>query len=78
MNTLYDVVLNFFRNTFFIQGRFDALSNCKWEIGGSTIALGDWLSHTATIITLVALALVAFRFVWWLVRLVGRGFTLRG
>lgn len=70
---MYQIIYDFFAGTLFAGA--PALT---WQVGGQSLTLEAWLSHSATIITLVVLALVAFKFVWWLVRLVARGFTLRG
>lgn len=70
---MYQVIYDFFVGTL-----FDGAPSLSWTIGGQSVTLTEWLGHTSTIIVLGVLAFVAFRFVWWLVRLVGRGFTLRG
>ena len=70
---MYQVIYDFFVGTL-----FGGAPSLTWTIGGQSVTLSEWLSHTATIVVLAVLAFVAFRFVWWLVRLVGRGFTLRG
>ena len=62
----------------FIYSLLDGLPAMEWEIGGVSIDLQSWITCTASLIVVGVLLFTAFKFVWWLVRLVGNGFMLRG
>lgn len=63
---MYTIVYDFFNDHL-----FNGAPLASWEIGGVTFDMAEWLSHTATIVTLAVLALTAFKFVWWLAKFVG-------
>lgn len=69
---MYQIVYDFFETNL-----FDGAVNASWQIGGATLTAAQWLSHTATIIVLAVLAITAFKFVWWLARVVGNAFMMR-
>lgn len=69
---MYQIIYDFFATYL-----FDGAAACSWEIGGATLTLSQWLSHTAAIIVLAVLAITAFKFVWWLAKSVGNAFLLR-
>lgn len=73
--TLYEIIYDFM-SSIFNMGNLGA-SDAYWNIGGFDFCLDEWLAHSATIIVICLLLFVAFRFVWWLVRLVANGFALR-
>lgn len=63
---MYQVIFDFF-NTYL----FDGAPSASWTIGGATISMSQWLSHTATIITLALLFVVAVKFIVWLTKIIG-------
>lgn len=63
---MYQIVYDFFITYLFAEA-----PSASWNIGGVDFAMGQWLSHTATIITLAILIVVAFKFVAWLVKVIG-------
>lgn len=63
---MYQVIYDFFA-TFLFQGA----PASSWEIGGVSVTLSEWLSHTATIVVLALLFVVACKFVVWLTKVVG-------
>lgn len=69
---MYQIVYDFFNDTL-----FGGAPASTFEIGGVSYALGEWLSHSATILVLCVLAFTAFKFVWWLAKCVGNAFLLR-
>lgn len=73
---MYGVIFDWFASLFAGNGSAD-LGSMSFQIGGVGVSGSDWLCHTATIIVLAVLCLVAFKFVWWLVRLVANGFSMR-
>ena len=80
---LWDVVRDFFVQHIFgvvdsagtqFAGKIgSSMSNVDdvFHVGTATISMGDWLSTTASVVVLIALSFVAFRFVWWLTKVVG-------
>lgn len=63
---MYQVIYDFF-STYLFNGAPSA----SWQIGGVSMNMGQWLSHTATIIVLALLFVVAVKFVVWLTKIVG-------
>lgn len=73
--TLYQVIYDFFATSCGLAS--SSLSSYVFTIGGSSVDMGVWLSHTASVITFTLLIVVAFKFTWWLVKLVSHAFMLR-
>lgn len=67
---LYEIVFDFFETHVFVPS---AAPQITYNVGDGTLTMADWLNHTATIATLVALVLACFLFVRWLVKLIGNG-----
>lgn len=73
---MYGVIYDWFI-TLFVGDAVGDLDEMTFNIGGYDLTAPAWLAHTATIIVLAVLCFVAFKFVWWLVRLVANGFSMR-
>lgn len=69
--TLYGVILDFFATYVFPSAD---VASVNLPIGDATLSLADWLSHTATIVVLVLLAVVAGKAICWLFSCVGHAF----
>jgi len=69
---MYQVIYDFFDTHL-----FGGAPSASWTIGGLSVTMSAWLSHTATIVVLCVLAITAFKFVWWLTRFVGNAFMGR-
>lgn len=63
---MYQVIYDFF-----VTYLFAGAPSASWQIGGTSITMSSWLSHTATIIVLALLFVVACKFVVWLTKIVG-------
>lgn len=73
---MYGIIYDWFLTLFVGTGVSD-MEGMSFTIGGYSIDGVAWLCHTGTIIVLVVLVFVCFRFTWWLVRLVSHSFMLR-
>ena len=73
--SLYAIIFDFFATYLFPPSDVIAVT---YEINGTSVAMADWLSHTATIATLVALAIVAALAIRWLFKLVASAFGWLG
>lgn len=58
--------------------KMDNLVNEDTGLNTTYLMLGDWLSTTATIITLIGICILLWCFVRWLFRLTSNLITLRG
>lgn len=73
---MYAIIYDFFYGSLGLST--SDLANVTHSIGGASLSMAQWLAHTATIAVLAVLCFTAFKFVWWLVRMVGNAFQMRG
>lgn len=73
---LYEIIFDFFYNVVGLNAT--DLEAFEHSIAGNSVGMGSWLAHSASIVTICVLVFVAFRFVWWLCKLVAHAFQMRG
>lgn len=65
---MYDLIYDFINSHLFAS---TALQGVSHEIGGMTLNMGEWLSHTATIVCVALLVVFAVNMLIWVFKLVG-------
>lgn len=73
---MYKIINEWLTSVFGTYG-LAKLNYTSWTIGGQSWTLLEWLSCTGTLIIMAVLIFTAFKFVWWLVRLIGNAFMMR-
>lgn len=73
---MFNVINDWLTSVFGTDG-LSKLNATSWTIGGQSWTLLEWLSCTGTLVILGVLIFTAFKFVWWLVRLIGNSFMMR-